>query len=584
MWKLLRFLKPYRKESICAPLFKLLEVVFELLVPLVVAHMIDSGIGGADKGIIVRSVLLMITLGAVGLASATTAQYFAAKASAGFGANIRYAMMQHIQKRSYAELDQMGTNTMITRITSDVNQVQSGVNMALRLVMRSPFVVIGAMVMAFTVDVKCALIFAAVIPLLAIVVFAIMFGSIPLYQNVQKKLDGILGRTRENLLGVRVLRAFRKEQEEMDAFTQESVELSALQKRVGRISALMNPATYILLNLAIVFLIWTGALQVNVGVLTQGAIIALYNYMSQILVELIKLANLIITLTKSIASGNRIQDMLEFGEEPDNTGKQDCKIAATTGAEIRFDHVSCRYPQASADALEDISFTAKAGETIGIIGGTGSGKTTLVNLIPNFYPATAGTVSMDGMDVKQYTDASLRAQIGIVPQKAVLFQGTIRENLQWGKEDATDAELYQALEIAQAREIVEKKAGKLDERITENASNLSGGQRQRLTIARALVRQPRILILDDSASALDYATDAALRQSLQQMPNRPTIFLVSQRTASLLQADRILVLDGGKLVGNGTHADLLETCPVYQEIYYSQFPKEEVQTNAEENR
>lgn len=584
MWKLLRFLKPYRKESICAPLFKLLEVVFELLVPLVVAHMIDSGIGGADKGIIVRSVLLMITLGAVGLASATTAQYFAAKASAGFGANIRYAMMQHIQKRSYAELDQMGTNTMITRITSDVNQVQSGVNMALRLVMRSPFVVIGAMVMAFTVDVKCALIFAAVIPLLTIVVFAIMFGSIPLYQNVQKKLDGILGRTRENLLGVRVLRAFRKEQEEIDAFTQESVELSALQKRVGRISALMNPATYILLNLAIVFLIWTGALQVNVGVLTQGAMIALYNYMSQILVELIKLANLIITLTKSIASGNRIQDMLEFGEEPDNTGKQDCKIAATAGAEIRFDHVSCRYPQASADALEDISFTAKAGETIGIIGGTGSGKTTLVNLIPNFYPATAGTVSMDGMDVKQCTDTSLRAQIGIVPQKAVLFQGTIRENLQWGKEDATDAELYQALEIAQAREIVEKKAGKLDERITENASNLSGGQRQRLTIARALVRQPRILILDDSASALDYATDAALRQSLQQMPNRPTIFLVSQRTASLLQADRILVLDGGKLVGNGTHADLLETCPVYQEIYYSQFPKEEVQTNAEENR
>ena len=584
MWKLLRFLKPYRKESICAPLFKLLEVVFELLVPLVVAHMIDSGIGGADKGIIVRSVLLMITLGAVGLASATTAQYFAAKASAGFGANIRYAMMQHIQKRSYAELDQMGTNTMITRITSDVNQVQSGVNMALRLVMRSPFVVIGAMIMAFTVDVKCALIFAAVIPLLAIVVFAIMFGSIPLYQNVQKKLDGILGRTRENLLGVRVLRAFRKEQEEMDAFTQESVELSALQKRVGRISALMNPATYILLNLAIVFLIWTGALQVNVGVLTQGAMIALYNYMSQILVELIKLANLIITLTKSIASGNRIQDMLEFGEEPDNTGKQDCKIAATAGAEIRFDHVSCRYPQASADALEDISFTAKAGETIGIIGGTGSGKTTLVNLIPNFYPATAGTVFMDGMDVKQCTYASLREQIGIVPQKAVLFQGTIRENLQWGKEDATDAELYQALEIAQAREIVEKKAGKLDERITENASNLSGGQRQRLTIARALVRQPRILILDDSASALDYATDAALRQSLQQMPNRPTIFLVSQRTASLLQADRILVLDGGKLVGNGTHADLLETCPVYQEIYYSQFPKEEVQTNAEENR
>lgn len=580
MWKLLRFLKPYRKEAVCAPLFKLLEVIFELLVPLVVASMIDNGIGGNDKGELLRSAALMVTLGAVGLASATTAQYFAAKASAGFGANIRYAMMQHIQKRSYAELDQMGTDTMITRITSDVNQVQSGVNLALRLMLRSPFVVIGAMIMAFTVDVKCALIFVAVIPLLTIVVFAIMFGSIPLYQAVQKKLDSILGRTRENLLGVRVLRAFCKEEEEMDAFTAESAALSVMQKRVGRISALMNPATYILLNLAIIFLIWTGALQVEAGVLTQGAVIALYNYMSQILVELIKLANLIITLTKSIASGNRIQDMLSFGENRDETKKQDCKSDADSSATVQFDHVSCRYPQASADALHDISFTAKAGETIGIIGGTGSGKTTLVNLIPGFYPATSGTVSIDGVDVQQYTDASLRAQIGVVPQKAVLFQGTIRENLQWGKQDATDEELYQALEIAQAKEIVEQKAGKLEERITENAGNLSGGQRQRLTIARALVRQPRILILDDSASALDYATDAALRQSLQTMPNRPTTFLVSQRTASLLQADRILVLDGGKLVGNGTHQELLQNCAVYQEIYYSQFPKE-VQTNAE---
>lgn len=580
MWKLLRFLKPYRKEAVCAPLFKLLEVIFELLVPLVVASMIDNGIGGNDKGELLRSAALMITLGAVGLASATTAQYFAAKASAGFGANIRYAMMQHIQKRSYAELDQMGTDTMITRITSDVNQVQSGVNLALRLMLRSPFVVIGAMIMAFTVDVKCALIFVAVIPLLTIVVFAIMFGSIPLYQAVQKKLDNILGRTRENLLGVRVLRAFCKEEEEMDAFTAESAALSVMQKRVGRISALMNPATYILLNLAIIFLIWTGALQVEAGVLTQGAVIALYNYMSQILVELIKLANLIITLTKSIASGNRIQDMLSFGENRDETKKQDCKPDTNSSATVQFDHVSCRYPQASADALHDISFTAKAGETIGIIGGTGSGKTTLVNLIPGFYPATSGTVSIDGVDVQQYTDASLRAQIGVVPQKAVLFQGTIRENLQWGKQDATDEELYQALEIAQAKEIVEQKAGKLEERITENAGNLSGGQRQRLTIARALVRQPRILILDDSASALDYATDAALRQSLQTMPNRPTTFLVSQRTASLLQADRILVLDGGKLVGNGTHQELLQNCAVYQEIYYSQFPKE-VQTNAE---
>lgn len=580
MWKLLRFLKPYRKEAICAPLFKLLEVVFELFVPLVVAAMIDNGIGGNDRRELLRSAALMITLGAVGLASATTAQYFAAKASAGFGANIRYAMMQHIQKRSYAELDQMGTDTMITRITSDVNQVQSGVNLALRLMLRSPFVVIGAMIMAFTVNVTCALIFAAVIPLLTIVVFAIMFGSIPLYQAVQKKLDGILGRTRENLLGVRVLRAFCKEKEEIHAFTEESTALSVMQKRVGRISALMNPATYILLNLAIIFLIWTGALQVEAGVLTQGAVIALYNYMSQILVELIKLANLIITLTKSIASGNRIQDMLSFGENPDETQKQNCNPVTNSSAAVQFDHVSCRYPLASADALHDISFTAKAGETIGIIGGTGSGKTTLVNLIPGFYPATSGTVSIDGVDVQQYTDAALRAQIGVVPQKAVLFQGTIRENLQWGKQDATDAELYQALEIAQAKEIVEQKSEKLEERITENAGNLSGGQRQRLTIARALVRQPRILILDDSASALDYATDAALRQSLQTMPNRPTTFLVSQRTASLLQADRILVLDGGKLVGNGTHQELLQNCAVYQEIYYSQFPKE-VQTNAE---
>lgn len=580
MWKLLRFLKPYRKEAICAPLFKLLEVVFELFVPLVVAAMIDNGIGGNDRRELLRSAALMITLGAVGLASATTAQYFAAKASAGFGANIRYAMMQHIQKRSYAELDQMGTDTMITRITSDVNQVQSGVNLALRLMLRSPFVVIGAMIMAFTVNVTCALIFAAVIPLLTIVVFAIMFGSIPLYQAVQKKLDGILGRTRENLLGVRVLRAFCKEKEEIHAFTEESTALSVMQKRVGRISALMNPATYILLNLAIIFLIWTGALQVEAGVLTQGAVIALYNYMSQILVELIKLANLIITLTKSIASGNRIQDMLSFGENPDETQKQNCNPVTNSSAAVQFDHVSCRYPLASADALHDISFTAKAGETIGIIGGTGSGKTTLVNLIPGFYPATSGTVSIDGINVQQYTDAALRAQIGVVPQKAVLFQGTIRENLQWGKQDATDAELYQALEIAQAKEIVEQKSEKLEERITENAGNLSGGQRQRLTIARALVRQPRILILDDSASALDYATDAALRQSLQTMPNRPTTFLVSQRTASLLQADRILVLDGGKLVGNGTHQELLQNCAVYQEIYYSQFPKE-VPTNAE---
>lgn len=579
MWKLLRFLKPYRKEAICAPLFKLLEVIFELLVPLVVAAMIDNGIGGNHKGELLRSAALMVTLGAVGLVSATTAQYFAAKASAGFGANIRYAMMQHIQKRSYAELDQMGTNTMITRITSDVNQVQSGVNLALRLMLRSPFVVIGAMIMAFTVDVKCALIFAAVIPLLTIVVFAIMFGSIPLYQAVQKKLDSILGRTRENLLGVRVLRAFCKEEEEIHAFATESAALSVMQKRVGRISALMNPATYILLNLAIIFLIWTGALQVEAGVLTQGAIIALYNYMSQILVELIKLANLIITLTKSIASGNRIQDMLSFGEESNETHKQDCPFHTGSSATVQFDHVSCRYSQASADALHDISFTAKPGETIGIIGGTGSGKTTLVNLIPGFYPATSGTVSIDGVDVQQYTNASLRAQIGVVPQKAVLFQGTIRENLQWGKQDATDAELYQALEIAQAKEIVEQKANKLEERITENAGNLSGGQRQRLTIARALVRQPRILILDDSASALDYATDAALRKALQNMPNRPTTFLVSQRTASLLNADRILVLDGGKLVGNGTHQELLQECAVYQEIYYSQFPKE-VQTNA----
>jgi ABC-type multidrug transport system fused ATPase/permease subunit len=579
LWKLLRFLRPYRKECILAPLFKLLEVVFELLVPLVVAFLIDNGIGNQDKRVLVGSAGLMIGLGVVGMISAFTAQYFAAKAASGFGANVRYAMMEHIQKRSYAELDQMGNATMITRITSDVNQAQSGVNMALRLAMRSPFVVIGAMVMAFTVNVRCALIFVAVIPLLAIVVFAIMFGSIPLYQAVQKKLDGILGRTRENLTGVRVLRAFRKEEEEVAAFTEESAELSALQKRVGRISALMNPITYVLLNFAIIFLLWTGAFQVEAGILTQGSVIALYNYMSQILVELIKLANLIITLTKAIASGNRIQDMLSFGKQKTDAEQQAWVPQHDAGATVRFSHVSCRYPQASADALHDISFTAEAGETIGIIGGTGSGKSTLVHLIPAFYEATDGTVSVDGVDVKQCTADSLRAEIGIVPQKAMLFQGTIRENMQWGKQDATDAEIQQALEIAQAAEFVAQKPRQLEERITENAGNLSGGQKQRLTIARALVRQPRILILDDSASALDYATDAALRQSLQHMTNRPTTFIVSQRTASILHADRILVLDNGNLVGNGTHQSLLQDCEVYQEIYYSQFPKE-VQANA----
>ena len=582
MKQVLQYFKNYKWKAILAPLFKMLEAAFELLVPLVMAAIIDNGIAGNDKPYIYKMAFVMVGLGVIGLGCSITAQYFSAKTAMGIGKEIRYDLFKHIETLSYTEIDKLGSATLITRMTSDVNQVQTGINMFLRLFMRSPFIVFGATIMAFSVNAKASRVFFITLPVLIVIVFGIMLVSIPLYKKVQSKLDTVTLKSRENLSGVRVIRAFNQEKKEKEEFAEVTEALTKGQLFVGKISSFLNPLTYAVINLSIVALIWGGAKQVDLGILKQGQVYALVNYMSQILVELIKLANLIITLTKSIASGNRIQDMLEFGEEPDNTGKQDCKIAATAGAEIRFDHVSCRYPQASADALEDISFTAKAGETIGIIGGTGSGKTTLVNLIPNFYPATAGTVSMDGMDVKQCTDASLRAQIGIVPQKAVLFQGTIRENLQWGKEDATDAELYQALEIAQAREIVEKKAGKLDERITENASNLSGGQRQRLTIARALVRQPRILILDDSASALDYATDAALRQSLQQMPNRPTIFLVSQRTASLLQADRILV--GGKLVGNGTHADLLETCPVYQEIYYSQFPKEEVQTNAEENR
>ena len=578
MWKLLRFLKPYRKESICAPLFKLLEVVFELLVPLVVAHMIDSGIGGADKGIIVRSVLLMITLGAVGLASATTAQYFAAKASAGFGANIRYAMMQHIQKRSYAELDQMGTNTMITRITSDVNQVQSGLNLFLRLFLRSPFVVLGAMVMAFTVNARAAMIFVVTIPLLSVVVFGVMVITRPLYKTVQTRLDRVLGLTRENLTGVRVVRAFDKEQSEIDRFEDANALLTGMQLHVGHLSALMNPLTYVLINLAIVALLYVGSIEINIGGMASGDVIALVNYMNQILVELVKLANLIVQVSKALACAGRVQAVLDTKPGMEFPAELTGNVPAEkAGDAVRFDHVSLTYKGAGAPSLSDINFTAKRGQTIGVIGGTGSGKSSLISLIPRFYDATEGSVEIMGRPVRQYPRADLRGKVAVVMQKAQLFGGTIRSNLLWGSQNASDADLWAALETAQAAEFVKAKPLGLDEPVEQGGRNLSGGQKQRLTIARALVGKPDILILDDSASALDYATDAALRKALAALPGDLTVFIVSQRAASLQHADQILVLDDGHLVGIGTHSALRSSCPVYEEIYESQFKKGEAE-------
>ena len=572
MRKLLRFLKDYKKESILSPLFKLLEASFELLVPLVMAAIIDTGIGNKDGGFILKMCGILILLALVGLTCSITAQYFAAKAAVGFATKVRHALFDHIQKLSYTEMDTAGTDTMITRMTSDINQAQSGVNMVLRLFLRSPFIVFGAMIMAFTIDVKAALIFVVTIPVLSVVVFGIMIITIPLFRRVQASLDKVLGVTRENLTGSRVIRAFNKEQEEIADFDESNEKLTDVQLFVGKISALMNPLTYIIINVALVILIWTGAIQVNIGKISQGEVVALVNYMSQILVELVKLANLIITVTKAIACGNRVQSIFEMETsmvDGNGSKKED------TGYTVEFRNVSMRYKGAGADTLTGIDFKAKPGDTIGIIGGTGSGKSTVVNLIPRFYDVTEGQVMVDGMDVRDYKITDLRDKIGIVPQKAVLFAGTVRSNLAWGKEDATEEEMQQALSVAQAEEVVDKKDGKLDAEVEQGGKNFSGGQKQRLTIARALVKQPEILIMDDSSSALDYATDAKLRQAIHNMPNRPTVFIVSQRAASIMYADKIIVLDDGTVAGAGTHEELLKNCSVYQEIYYSQFKRTE---------
>ncbi len=577
MKKLLVYLSHYKKESVLGPLFKLLEASFELLVPLVMAAVIDKGIAGRDTGYVVRMCLVMVGLGVIGLVCSVTAQYFAAKAAVGFATGVRHALFSHIQSLSYTEMDTLGTSTMITRMTSDVNQVQSGVNMTLRLFLRSPFIVFGAMAMAFTINVKAAMLFVVTIPLLSIVVFGIMLATMPLYKKVQAGLDRVLGSTRENLTGVRVLRAFNKEEEERKRFSERNGALTRMQVFAGRISALMNPMTYVIINGAVVALIWTGAIQVDGGIITQGQVVALVNYMSQILVELIKLANLIVTITKALACASRISAVLETESSMTSPSEEGWTEAMETGERgtVEFSHVELTYKNAGAHSLTDVNFKAERGQTIGIIGGTGSGKTSLVNLIPRFYDATEGAVLVDGRDVKEYPLHVLRDKIGVVPQKAVLFKGTIRDNLRWGKEDAGEEELWEALALSQAKEFVEKKADGLDTMINQGGKNLSGGQRQRLTIARALVKKPEILILDDSASALDFATDAKLRAAIRGMKERLTVFIVSQRAASIQYADQIIVLDDGEVAGIGSHETLLAGCPVYQEIYYSQFPKED---------
>lgn len=572
MKKLLVYLKDYKKESILGPLFKLLEASFELFVPLVMAAIIDVGIADGDRGYVMKMCGVLVLLALIGLVCSLTAQFFAAKAAVGFAAKLRHALFSHIQGFSFSELDEVGSATLITRMTSDVNQVQSGVNLVLRLFLRSPFIVFGAMIMAFTIDVKAAMVFVVTIPALAVVVFGIMLISIPLFKKVQAGLDEVLRITRENLTGVRVIRAFHKEEEEEEHFREKNTFLTGLQLHVGKISALMNPLTYVLINLGLVALIWTGSLRVHTGAITQGEVVALVNYMSQILVELVKLANLIITVTKAVACGNRIESVLEMNSTMEDGTEERGKDAAEYL--VDFENVSMRYQGGGAEAVSGITLRVKPGETIGIIGGTGAGKSTVVNLIPRFYDISGGSLRVNGRDVREYELKSLRDMIGIVPQKAVLFSGTIRENMQWGKLEATDEEIYEALEIAQAKDFVEEKDGKLDARIDQGGKNLSGGQRQRLTIARALIKKPKILILDDSASALDYATDANLRRAIRNMKDSPTVFLVSQRAASILHADQILVLDDGEAVGIGTHEELLQKCEVYQEIYYSQFSKE----------
>ena len=550
--------------------------------PLVIKGIIDYGIAAEDRAYCLRMGLLLLLLAVIGLAMATTAQWFSARAAAGFAAKIKQVLMEHIQKLSYTELDTIGTSTLITRMTSDVNQVQTGTNLVLRLFMRSPFIVFGSMIMAFTIDFKAAMIFVITIPLLSVVVFGIMLSSIPLYKKVQSQLDRVLGITRENLTGVRVIRAFNKEEEEISHFKTENEQFTRLQTFVGKISALMNPLTFVIVNSAILVLVWTGAWRVEGGILTQGAVVALVNYMSQILVELIKLADLIINITKAVACGNRIQKVLEVEPSMENGSKECIEEKRTPANAVDFNHVSLTYSGAGAQSLTDIDLHVKTGQTIGIIGGTGSGKTSVVNLIPRFYDATQGNVLVFGKPVKEQDMESLRSQIAVVPQKAVLFAGTIRENMKWGKEDATDEEIMEALTIAQAAEVVQKKEGGLDAFVEQGGKNLSGGQRQRLTIARALVRKPRILILDDSASALDFATDAALRKAIREMKNAPTVFIVSQRTSSIRFADQILVLDDGKSVGVGTHDELLTTCSVYKEIYDSQYKKTDSKKSGKE--
>lgn len=605
MKELLKYIKDYKKECVLGPLFKLLEACFDLTVPIVMAKIIDEGIAKSDSHFILVYGGVLILLAAVGLLSSITAQYFAAKAAVGFATNLRHGLFKHIESLSFTEMDTVGISTLITRMTSDINQMQSGVNMALRLFLRSPFIVFGAEVMAFTVDVKAAIVFAVVIPILAVVVLGIMAVSMPLYRKVQAGLDGILGRTRQNLTGVRVIRAFDKEEAEKEDFNNENQILTNLQLLVGKISALTNPVTYIFLNVALVVLLYVGAIRVDGGFLTQGKVIALVNYMSQILVELIKLANTIVLSTKAVACGNRIQSVFEmkpsimddfvsddeeFGSMKKSDNAESSKLtdeenvlgsekelinksadSISKGAEVVFENVDLTYKGAGDKSLENISFTAPAGSTIGIIGGTGSGKSSLVNLIPRFYDATAGKVLIDGKNVKDYKVSEVRSIVGIVMQKAVLFKGSIRENMKWGNDKATDDEINFALENAQAAEIVAGKEGGLDYMIEQSGRNLSGGQKQRFTIARALVRRPKVLILDDSASALDFTTDAKLRKSLKQLGYEPTTFIVSQRTSSIKHADMILVLDDGKVVGKGTHDELLENCEVYHEIYMSQF-------------
>lgn len=574
MKSLMKYLKDYKKECVLSPLFKLLEATFELFVPLVMAAVIDKGIGHADKPYIVKMCLVLIALGIIGLVCSITAQFFAAKAAVGFATKLRHSLFGHIQSLSFSEIDTLGTSTLITRMTSDVNQVQNGVNLVLRLLLRSPFVVVGAMVMAFTIDVKAALIFVVAIPLLCIVVFAIMFVSIPLYKKVQAGLDRVLLGTRENLTGVRVIRAFNKEKDEVERFNESNAALTKIQMYVGRISALMNPITYIIINGGIVALIYVGAIRVDSGAISQGQVVALVNYMSQILVEVVKVANLIISCTKALASANRIESI--FDVKASVCDKTEVMLGDNSSEyAVEFNNVYLKYKDAGEDALSNIDFKVKRGETVGIIGGTGCGKSSIVNLIPRFYDATGGEVKVNGVNVKDQPVEKLRDIVGMVMQKAVLFKGTIRDNMKWGNENVTDAEIYEALDISQSREFVEQKPDKLDEMIEQGGKNLSGGQKQRLTIARALVKKPQILILDDSASALDFATDAKLRKAIASMEGKMTVFIVSQRTSSIQHADKIVVLDDGQIVMIGTHEELLEKCEKYREIHYSQISKDE---------